>query len=270
VLHGYACWSHPFDAYFQSEAQILSNQAGYGAIRAPSADGEHYEWQLGPRGAFAFLMETHTTFQPAFSSAVAEAQQVWPATLWMLQRAIPLQGHVTDAVTGDPVEAEIAFQGIVFANGEANFSDPATGRYAAFVPGGTYDVVASAPGYVTQIVAGVTVIAGAGTVQDIALQPDATGVAVTERPAGTRLLYVDPLRLALGYELDRPSAVDLRIYDVRGALVRGLLHRVEAPGRHDVTWNGRSDGGAIAPAGVYLFRLQTGRNVHAGKLVRIR
>ncbi|HMB71176.1 MAG TPA: M14 family zinc carboxypeptidase, partial [bacterium] len=95
VLHGYACWTHPFDAYLQSEAQILSNQAGYGSIRAPSADGEHYEWQLGPRGAYAFLMETHTTFQPSFASAIAEAQQVWPATLWMLERAIPLQGHVT-------------------------------------------------------------------------------------------------------------------------------------------------------------------------------
>lgn len=270
ILHGYLCWTHPFDAYLQSEAASISAQAGYGAIRAPSADGEHYEWQFGTRSAYAFLMETATTFQPAFSSALAEAAQVWPATLWMLQRPVPLWGHVTDAVTGAPIEADIRYAGIAFAHGETNVSDPATGRYHAFLPAGPYDVIVSAPGYVSRTAPGVMVSNSASTELDFALDPIATAASAGAEPPETRLLFVDPLRLVVGYEVADPVPVGLRIYDVRGALVRTLREGVAEPGRHEVVWNGRNDAGDAAPAGIYLFRLVAGERVHAGKLVRVR
>jgi len=102
VLWGYDCSSHPFASFFQSEAISLSTAAGYsGSNRPPSAEGEHYQWQIAMNGSYANLMETHTSFQPSYTSAQAEAALVWPGTLWMLERPISLSGHVKDSVTGE-------------------------------------------------------------------------------------------------------------------------------------------------------------------------
>jgi hypothetical protein len=148
VLYAYRCMSHPFTSWFQQEATALSRASGYdGATRVPSAEGEHQEWQLAKMGAYAFLIETHTAFQPSYESAVAEATRVWPGVLAVLERPIPISGHVTDARTGTPVAATIELLNVTFSNGETNASGGAYGAYQIFVPPGTYDVRFSAPGY---------------------------------------------------------------------------------------------------------------------------
>ncbi|HMB68041.1 MAG TPA: FlgD immunoglobulin-like domain containing protein, partial [bacterium] len=100
-------------------------------------------------------------------------------------------------------------------------------------------------------------------------QPEATGAFVVGSAAETGLLYVDPLRLAVGYRTAEALPVALRIYDVRGARVRTLLDENMGPGTHRAVWDGRSEEGALSPAGVYLFRLSVGEQVHTGKLVRM-
>ena len=61
------------------------------------------------------------------------------------------------------------------------------------------------------------------------------------------------------YELPVATTVDLRIYDVTGALVHvledGAFH---AASRHEVVWNGRGDNGARVVPGVYLYRHTAG------------
>ena len=42
------------------------------------AEGEHPQWQFAKLGACAFLIETHTEFQPSYDSGLAEAAMVWP------------------------------------------------------------------------------------------------------------------------------------------------------------------------------------------------
>jgi hypothetical protein len=95
-------------------------------------------------------METHTTFQPSYSSAIQEAELVWPGTIWMLQRPISLSGHVINSATGKPVEAEIKIEDIIFPNDEKFFSEPTYGRYHLFLPAGTYTVEFSADKYESQ------------------------------------------------------------------------------------------------------------------------
>jgi hypothetical protein len=151
VLYGYYSYSHPFTDFFQSEAIKISTEAGYGgSVRVPSADGEEYQWQIAMNGAYAYLMETHTSFQPSYTSALAEAIQVWPSTLFMLERPISLSGHVTDAITGVPLLATINLSGISFPNGEQYTSTQPFGRYNFILPPGEYDVEFSATGYITQ------------------------------------------------------------------------------------------------------------------------
>jgi hypothetical protein len=176
VLWAYTiCLNHIFGtSYLRPEAIALSVASGYGgAERPPTADGEHYEWQLANFTNWAFLIETHTDFQPSFASAQAEANQLWGGILFGLQRPIPLWGHVTDAGSGTPLDATVRFLNLNWQHGEVNSSGGAFGRYYGVVPAGNYSVEVSAPCYQTQV-AQVTVIAGSSVQKHFALQPMAT------------------------------------------------------------------------------------------------
>ena len=59
------------------------------------------------------------------------------------------------------------------------------------------------------------------------------------------------------FALPVKGAVDLRVYDLRGALIRTLATGELAAGYHDYIWDGRSDAGADNPSGVYFYRLRT-------------
>jgi len=153
ALWGYDsyCHSHPFDSFLQSEAVQLSTASGYGgSVRGPSAEGENYEWQLWTNGSYANLIETHSQFQPSYASAQTEAALVWPGALWMLERPIPLSGHVTDSIIGQPLEATIDLIGVTFPNGEEFKSESSFGRYHLFLPAGSYTVEFSAPNYISK------------------------------------------------------------------------------------------------------------------------
>ncbi len=67
---------------------------------------------------------------------------------------------------------------------------------------------------------------------------------------------------AVLYELVAPGAVNLRVYDLAGRLVRVLkAGAVEQPGRRDAAWDGRDDGGHQVAAGVYILWLEVGTQV---------
>lgn len=60
------------------------------------------------------------------------------------------------------------------------------------------------------------------------------------------------------FELAHPTAVDLRIYDMQGRLLRVLLtNELFEPGVHEAEWDGRDHRGASVAAGVYLYQLVT-------------
>ncbi len=73
---------------------------------------------------------------------------------------------------------------------------------------------------------------------------------------------------AIRYELPRPSAVSLRVYDTTGRVRRVLADgTVEAAGFRTVAWDGRDDDGRALPSGVYFCRLEAGDRVLTGKMV---
>jgi hypothetical protein len=171
VLYAYNCSSYPFTTFLQQQAAALSTATGYGGSTSiPSAEGEEQEWQMAARGSLAFLTETHTTFQPTYASAQAEAALVWPGTLWMFQRPIPVRGRVTNAFTGAPVVATISYTGVAFSNGETNKSEPRFGRYHCFLPAGPFAIKFAATGFVEQTKM-VTVTANTEQGVDVALVP---------------------------------------------------------------------------------------------------
>jgi len=57
---------------------------------------------------------------------------------------------------------------------------------------------------------------------------------------------------------ERDGRVTLRVYDIRGALVRTLVDRTMPAGNHEARWDGRNEAGAGAASGIYLYELTSG------------
>ena len=66
------------------------------------------------------------------------------------------------------------------------------------------------------------------------------------------------------------SRVILRVFDVRGAVVRTLRDESMAAGRYDIPWDGRDDDGRTVASGVYFVRFETAgmRTTHRAVLLK--
>jgi hypothetical protein len=64
--------------------------------------------------------------------------------------------------------------------------------------------------------------------------------------------------------------VQLRIYDVSGALIRSLVDRTERPGTHVATWDGKDDAGSRVSSGIYFARLKIEEQELSGIVTLVR
>ncbi len=60
----------------------------------------------------------------------------------------------------------------------------------------------------------------------------------------------------ISFGLPNQQRVSIKIYDLRGSLVRTLASGSFSSGTHQLSWDGRNDSGQIAGAGTYLYRLE--------------
>ena len=87
-------------------------------------------------------------------------------------------------------------------------------------------------------------------------QPEAPSV-----PTALRGVYPNPFRgeATVEFGLAREGAVDLSVYDVRGARVRTLQSGVFGAGPHTLRWDGRDESGLRLGGGIYFVRFSAGR-----------
>ena len=64
--------------------------------------------------------------------------------------------------------------------------------------------------------------------------------------------------------------ISLKVYDIRGRLVRTLTEGGHAPGTYSVFWDGGEETGARASSGVYFYRLTAGDFVSTRKMVLLK
>lgn len=161
-----SCATHPFDNHQKEEGKVISADAGYDRWRSATALGENFQWHLN-KGANAYLVETHTSFQPSYESARQEAQQLWPALLNYFNRAIPVLGHIKDedGAVLQGVDVRVLNKTYPFADTNLSASN---GRYHVHVPQGDYTLHYSKPGY-TSVTQNVTVTAGNTTTLNVTL-----------------------------------------------------------------------------------------------------
>ncbi|MGQ0721249.1 MAG: VWA domain-containing protein [Candidatus Eiseniibacteriota bacterium] len=78
-------------------------------------------------------------------------------------------------------------------------------------------------------------------------------------------------RVAFAVPGSTPAAVTFTVFDVAGRVVRRIVeHQTFAPGRHDLSWDGRDGSGREVLSGVYLLRLEVGAEERTLRVVRLR
>jgi hypothetical protein len=62
----------------------------------------------------------------------------------------------------------------------------------------------------------------------------------------------------LRFALPEPGDVELRIYDIRGRMVRELVRTPYPAGAHTIPWDSRDTTGRLVASGIYVAVLRTG------------
>ncbi|MFH1070914.1 MAG: dockerin type I domain-containing protein, partial [Candidatus Glassbacteria bacterium] len=64
--------------------------------------------------------------------------------------------------------------------------------------------------------------------------------------------------------------VSLKVYDIRGRLVRILADGLEQAGTHVVMWDGKNENGEFVASGTYFYRLKAGDYISTRKMVLLK
>jgi hypothetical protein len=161
-------------------ASTIPTQSGTGTYTPmPSyslypVSGSSDDWAYGTRGIFAYTIEMAEEFIPPAAVMTNIAQNNITASQILLSRKNSkiLKGHVTDAITGEPLVAMIFVEGIDDDPLKTNqsYSDAAYGAYYRFLPEGLHSVKYICPGYITETRNQPIANTGA-TIDNIALLP---------------------------------------------------------------------------------------------------
>lgn len=60
------------------------------------------------------------------------------------------------------------------------------------------------------------------------------------------------------YELPRAETVELKIYNILGQPIRHLVNQAQAPGAHEIRWDGRDAAGQPMGSGIYFYQITAG------------
>ena len=78
-------------------------------------------------------------------------------------------------------------------------------------------------------------------------------------------------RVLLSYSISKPSAVEVKVYDVAGRVVSELFRGRATEGVHTLAWQGRDSAGRKLPSGVYFVTLKIdGEQVKTTRLVLVK
>jgi len=102
-----------------------------------------------------------------------------------------------------------------------------------------------------------------GVAQQVGLQPGDFGILPN---------YPNPFNPEtwISFELSGTNRVAVEVLDVRGHRVKTVVEQTFTTGTHRVRWDGMTESGESAPAGVYFARIKTVRQVKMIKMALVR
>ncbi len=90
--------------------------------------------------------------------------------------------------------------------------------------------------------------------------PTTVATVSGETRASLTANYPNPFNPAttIRYRIAQTGPVVLRVYNLRGQLVRTLIEKEQAGGTHSIAWDGKTDAGMQAPSGNYFYEVIAG------------
>ncbi|MCD4829556.1 MAG: T9SS type A sorting domain-containing protein [Candidatus Cloacimonetes bacterium] len=74
----------------------------------------------------------------------------------------------------------------------------------------------------------------------------------------------------ISFALPQDGQAVLKVYNLRGQLVRTLVNSELAAGEHEIVWSGNDDNGKAVASGIYLLRLQAGGKTEVRKVLMMK
>jgi hypothetical protein len=140
IAHGYA-----------SRIGRLSGHGAYNVLPLNGRVGQSSVWMYGAGGAIDFICETGEEYFPSIENLTHLTSENVNGALFLLERVLRsgVSGHVVDAETGTPLEAEILVHGFERDYVKPRRSHPENGRFDRLLLPGTYEVYVQKKGYRT-------------------------------------------------------------------------------------------------------------------------
>jgi hypothetical protein len=76
--------------------------------------------------------------------------------------------------------------------------------------------------------------------------------------------------ITLHFYQPRKSYISIRIYNVKGELIRTLISETKNVGTYNISWNGKDDKGKLVSSGIYYYSYIANRKNLTGKLALIK
>ena len=68
----------------------------------------------------------------------------------------------------------------------------------------------------------------------------------------------------------RRGEMSIKVYDVRGSLVRTLINGTVEEGPDSIDWNGKDDRGSRVASGVYFYEVRMGNDIQVNKMALVK
>ena len=206
IMYSYGCQNPDemaaMDEVARSLNAILQDDAGQTNTFAVGpiwntiylVDGGSVDTWYAQHGTYAYTIEaTSSSFQPDYATwrnvTVQRHRTAWQFFLTKTLDGPQIRGKVTNAVTGQPLEATVSMQEVTFTHGESARKSAPNGNYYWLArPGQTYHVTFSKPGYCAAT-SPVTVGSGPATL-DVALVPPTPPAGVSAAGNGDNQIDV--------------------------------------------------------------------------------
>ena len=72
------------------------------------------------------------------------------------------------------------------------------------------------------------------------------------------------------FDLAKDSYVSIKIYDIKGKLIRVLINGVKEAGQYSIPWNGRAENGNRCTSGIYLYKIETANYSKIEKMILLK
>lgn len=254
-------------AIAESVACRIPNFMGTGTYAATygylTQGGSARNWFYGAIGTIALTIEVGRCYPPG-EYVDSICRNNLRGAYYLLDKALMgpgITGHVRDAMTGTPIQAEVEIIEVTDTIIEPRKCDPVHGRFWRLLLPGSYTVRVAAAGYDTVIIENVSVGESGYTELEILL--NRTGVMEENHGLHIFGIGVNPFYCEGGIDLN--THVKVRIYTLTGSVV-GMF---DLYGRQYMGGDGYEAIGKKLPAGVYFCEIDYGDMVVRRKLLKL-